>query len=169
MEALLHLAPVFINYFPSLASGDIYFRMLAHNDVEIWSNIPVEVFPRNWSPKRKPPQLLFWSCWLFMKFSTILTSLDFYTVFDSSLREVIHDVRYNLPWITFTLYINGMRLGSFTPWRGCVRSMEHVFWDWSPNKLSSWLHHAFSLWIRVIEDYTACGMKMSVTHFSVHK
>ena len=35
MEALLHLAPVFINYFPSLASGDIYFRMLAHSDVEI--------------------------------------------------------------------------------------------------------------------------------------
>ena len=35
MEALLHLAPVFINCFTSLASGDIYFRKLAHNDVEI--------------------------------------------------------------------------------------------------------------------------------------
>ena len=128
MEALLHLAPVFINCFPSLASGDIYFRKLAHNDVEIWSNVPVEVFPRNWSPKRKPPQLLFWSCWLLMKFSTTWTSLDFYTVFDTSFREVIHDVHYNLPWITFTLYINGMRLGSFTPMKGfCLLDWNMFF------------------------------------------
>lgn len=145
MEALLHLAPVFINCFPSLASGDIYFRMLAHNDVEIWSNVPVEVFPRSWSPKRKPPQLLFWSCRLFMKFSTTWTSLDFYTVFDSSFRRsfmmfitIYHELHLRCILMEWAL-------GPSHPWRGSVRSIETCFWDWSLKKLLSRVHHAFSL------------------------
>lgn len=86
-------------------------------------SIPMELISR-----RKPPQLLFWSCWLFIEFSTTWTSLDFYTVFDSSFREVIHDVHYNLPWITFTLYINGTRLGSFTSMKGfCSLNWNMLF------------------------------------------